>query len=185
MSVLKNVLSQWYRYLLWALMSVLFWGWIFGLLTDARPEKKLVLCVDRPEVAEEALSEALERGRPEGIKLVAAHSFDYYIFDTEELRLADLYIVGENEAEKYIESFRPLDETGLPTAGRALWSREGVAYGLLVFDPAEGGGAAASFIRYVSEDEAPQRFYLFFGAESPHREDGKALRLAEALLKLP
>ena len=97
MSVLKNVLSQWYRYLLWALMSVFFWGWIFGLLTDARPEKKLVLCVDRPEIAEEALSEELERRRPEGIKLVAAHSFDYYIFDTEELRLADLYIVGENE----------------------------------------------------------------------------------------
>ena len=137
MSVLKNVLSQWYRYLLWALMSVFFWGWIFGLLTDARPEKKLVLCVDRPEIAEEALSEELERRRPEGIKLVAAHSFDYYIFDTEELRLADLYIVGENEAEKYIESFLPLEETGLPTEGRALWTYEGRAYGLLVFDPAE------------------------------------------------
>ena len=128
MSVLKNVLSQWYRYLLWALMSVFFWGWIFGLLTDARPEKKLVLCVDRPEIAEEALSEELERRRPEGIKLVAAHSFDYYIFDTEELRLADLYIVGENEAEKYIESFLPLEETGLPTEGRALWTEQLLAF---------------------------------------------------------
>ena len=185
MSVLKNVLSQWYRYLLWALMSVFFWGWIFGLLTDARPEKKLVLCVDRPEIAEEALSEELERRRPEGIKLVAAHSFDYYIFDTEELRLADLYIVGENEAEKYIESFLPLEETGLPTEGRALWTYEGRAYGLLVFDPAEGGGVAASYVRYVSEEEPPQRYYLFFGAESPHREDGKTLRLAEVLLDLP
>lgn len=184
MNVLKNILSQWYRYVLWALISVFFWGWIFTLVTDARPANKLVLCVDRPELRDEALADALSADRPEGIKLIAVHSFDYYIFDTEELRTADLYIVGKDEAEKYIESFRPLAETGLAVQGET-WSLEGVSYGLKVYDAAAGEGIAASFISYVGEGETPQDYYLFFGTESAHKEDGKALRLAEALLDLP
>lgn len=183
MRVLKNIFSQWYKYVLWALLSVFFWGWIFTLLTDARPAQKLVLCVDRPELRDEALADALSADKPEGIKLVAVHSFDYYIFDTEELRCADLYIVGGNEAEKYIESFRPLAETGFDAAGET-WQHEGVAYGWKVYDAASGEGLAASYISYAAAGEAPQDYYLFFGAESAHREDGKALRLAEALLKL-
>lgn len=184
MNMLKNIASQWYKYVLWALVSLFFWGWIFTLLTDARPADKLVLCVDRPELRDEALADALAESRPEGIKLIAVHSFDYYIFDTEELRVADLYVVGEAEAEKYIESFRPLAETGLAAEGET-WSFDGVAYGLKVYDAAAGEGAAASFISYAGEGEAPQDYYLFFGTESAHKEDGKALRLAEALLALP
>ena len=183
MRVLKNIFSQWYKYVLWALLSVFFWGWVFTLLTDARPAQKLVLCVDRPELREEALADALSAGKPEGIKLIAVHSFDYYIFDTEELRCADLYIVGGNEAEKYIGSFLPLEETGLSAAGET-WLHKGAAYGLKVYDAKTGEGAAASYIAYTAAGETPQDYYLFFGAESAHREDGKALRLAEALLKL-
>ena len=170
--------------LTWALVCIMFWGWIFTLVTDARPANKLVLCVDRPELRDEALADALSADRPEGIKLIAVHSFDYYIFDTEELRVADLYVVGGNEAEKYIESFRPLAETGLAVQGET-WSLEGVAYGLKVYDAESGAGAAASFISYAGEGETPQDYYLFFGTESAHKEDGKALRLAEAFLKLP
>ena len=183
MRVLRNIISQWYKYVLWALLSVFFWGWVFTLLTDARPAQKLVLCVDRPELRDEALSDALSEQKPGGIKLIAVHSFDYYIFDTEELRCADLYIVGENEAEKYIESFRPLAETGFDAAGET-WLHEGAAYGWKVYDAASGEGLAASYISYAAAEETPQDYYLFFGAESAHREDGKALRLAEALMNL-
>ena len=73
------------------------------------------------------LADALSEEKPEGIKLVAVHSFDYYIFDTEELRCADLYIVGENKAEKYIASFRPLAETGFAAEGET-WQHEGMAF---------------------------------------------------------
>ena len=183
MNILKNFFSQWYKYVLWALLSVFFWGWIFTLVTDARPSHKLVLCVDRPELRGEALADALSAERPEGIRLIAVHSFDYFIFDVEELRTADLYIVGENEAEKYIESFLPLAETGLDAQGET-WTLGGTAYGLKVYDAAAGAGTAANYITYVGEGETPQNYYLFFGTESAHREDGKALRLAEALLKL-
>ena len=59
-----------------------------------------------------------------------------------------------------------------------------MAYGWEVYDAASGEGAAASYIAYTAAGETPQDYYLFFGAESAHREDGKALRLAEVLLKL-
>lgn len=181
MKILKNVFSQWYRYVLWALISVFFWGWIFTLLTDAPAAKKLVLCVDRPALQDEALEAVLSEQKPEGIKLVAVHPFDYYIFDTEELRCADLYIVGEREAERYIESFLPLSDSGFSAEGRALWTHEGVAYGLRIYDAETGGGAASDYIEYTSEGETPQSYYLFFGVQSAHREDGAAAALAETL----
>ena len=184
MKILKNVFSQWYKYVFWALMSVFVWGWIFTLLTDAPAAKKLVLCVDRPALQDEAMKAALSEQKPEGIKLIAVHPFDYYIFDTEELRCADLYIVGENEASTYIESFRPLDDSGFPAGGRALWTHEGVAYGVLIYDAETREGAAASYIEYSAEGETAQDYYLFFGAESAHREDGAAAALAEILFGL-
>lgn len=184
MKILKNFFSQWYKYVFWALMSVFFWGWIFTLLTDAPAAKKLVLCVDRPALRDEALAETLSADRPEGIKLIAVHSFDYYIFDTEELRCADLFIVGEREASTYIESFRPLDDSGFAAGGRALWTHEGVAYGVRIYDAQTREGAAASYIEYTAEGETPQSYYLFFGAESAHREDGAAAALAEILFGL-
>lgn len=184
MTVLKNFFSQWYKYLLWLLLSVIFWGWIFTLLTDAPAEKKLVLCVDARELQDQALAELLGESMPEGIRQVDVHSFDYYIFDTEELRTADLYVVGEHRAEKYIESFRPLGETGLVTGERRLWTHDGTAYGVLIFDAASGEGAAKDYIAYAQPGEEQENYYLFFGAESAHREDGKATELAEHLLSV-
>ena len=184
MNFLKNFFSQWYKYVLWALMSVFFWGWIFTLHADARPAHKLVLCVDRPEVRDEAMAEALSRELPKGIRLAAVHPFDYYIFSTDELLNADLYIVGEDSAAKYIESFLPLGETGLDPAGRPVWSQDGVAYGLLICK-AGGEGAAASYIDYLDASSPPQNYYLFFGVNSVHQSDGAQLWLAQRVLSLP
>ena len=184
MTVLKNIFSQWYKYLLWALISVIFWGWIFTLVTDAPAAKKLVLCVDARELRDQALADALSENRPEGIRQIAVHSFDYYIFDTEELRTADLYIVGESRAEKYMESFLPLAETGMAAEGRTLWTHDGTAYGLLVYDASSGEGAADGYIGYVQPGAEPENYYLFFGAETVHREDGKPAELAELLLSV-
>lgn len=175
MTVLKNFFSQWYKYVLWALLSVFFWGWIFTLLTDAPASKKLVVCVDAAELRDEAMADALSEHLPEGIRLVAVHPFDYYIFDTDELRRADLYIVSGEKAEQYIESFLPLEESGFDAAGRELWTQEGVAYGLGL------DGAAGSYVGYLPG----QSWYLFFGAEGAHRADGAAAALAEQIYSLP
>ena len=46
MRVLKNIGSQVYLYLLWLLASVFLWGWIFTMITDTVPEKKVTIFVD-------------------------------------------------------------------------------------------------------------------------------------------
>lgn len=185
MNILKNFFSQWYKYLFWLLISVIFWGWIFTLLTDTSAGRKLVLCADLPELRERELSDALEQDLPESIRMVAAHSFGYYIFDTEELRTADVFIVGEKRAAEYIESFRPLDETGFSAGDRPLWTADGRAYGVLIYDAETGGGAAKAYLPYDHPQAEKQNYYLFFGAESVHREDGTPAWLAEQLFQLP
>ena len=170
--MLRNIFSQWYKYVVWALMSLFFWGWIFTLLTDAPMSKKLVLCDDAPQLRDEALAEALSGDLPEGIRQVAVHRFDYYVFDQDELLHADVYLVPESAAADYIESFRPLAETGLEPGAHGVWEYEGVALGLRL------DGEAGSFL---GEGE----WLLCFGVDSAHRDDGTALWLAERVLSLP
>ncbi len=185
MTVLKNIFSQWFKYLLWALISVVFWAWIFTLLNDAPPNRKLLLCAEVTELEDGALSAALSESKPEGIRLVAVHPFSYYLFDSDEMLSADLYIVSESQAPKYIDSFGPLEGSGLAGSDRPLWTHEGRAYGLLIYDAASGEGAAKDYIGYAPSDGEPEDYYLFFGARSAHREDGAAEALAKALLELP
>ena len=48
--VLKNILSQLHSFALWALMSILLWGWIFGLATDTSYDKKVMIYCHVPEL---------------------------------------------------------------------------------------------------------------------------------------
>ena len=43
MRFVKNVFSQLHTFILWALMSAIFWGWIFTLVTDAPAGKKITV----------------------------------------------------------------------------------------------------------------------------------------------
>ena len=185
MRVLRNILSQLYKYVLWLVLTVVFWAWIFGMLTDTVPAKKLLVCVDRTQVEDQAMSVALEKDLPDGIRMVKVHPFGYYMFGSEELLSADLYIVGEGRAEEYLDSFRPLAETGFPAEDRPVWSSGGTAYGLMIYDAESGEGAASSYVGYEVPGEEKENCYLFFGAKSRHLEDGTAQELAQTLLLLP
>lgn len=187
MKVLKSLFSDLHRYLLWLLVSVMLWGWIFSLITDAPAEKKLVLCVDRPQqmLRDQALDLELEKERPAGIRMIRSHATDYYLFDQNELEHADLYIVGASRAEELSALFLPLDASGMPTEDAALWTKDGTAYGLRIYSASSGDGALKNYIEYVGPGEAGEDYYLFFGAGSAHLSDGAARRLADRLLLLP
>ena len=185
MRALKTFLSDLHRYLLWLLVSAVFWGWIFSLVTDAPAEKKLLLCVDRPELQEQALDLELEKELPDGIRMIRAHPIDYYMFDQNELDHADLDIVSASHAEEYSPLFLPLAEAGIKEDGDAVWRLDGTAYGLRIYDAASGEGALSSWIEYVGPGDTNEDYYLFFGANSVHIGDGAARRLAERLLSLP
>ena len=53
MKILRNIFSQLHVYVLWLLLSTMFWGWIFAsFVNDTSPEKKVTIYVDAPAVAD-------------------------------------------------------------------------------------------------------------------------------------
>lgn len=187
MKAIKRFFAALPAYVLWLLFSALFWAWIFGFVTDTRPEKKLTLFVDCAVCRDTELAVELEKQLPEGIKMVKVHPFSYAVFGERELLGADLYIVPASRAGDYADSFLPLNRA-LSAKADGLWSRDGTAYGLRLYDAAAGEGAATDYIGYTAEGE--EDYYLFFGVRSLHcaalsgAGDDSALALAETLLSM-
>ncbi len=146
--------------LAWAVFSVIFWGWIFTFLTDTAPENKIVLYVDGEVADPTAFALAMEKCGAEGIKMVQARPFTYAMMADSGLDRADLYIVPASHAEEYGE-----------------WFAQGEP--VLVHDPAGGVSVAAAFIAYADEV-----YYLYYGKDSVHLEDGLAQAYAAHLLTI-
>ncbi len=178
MKLLKNIWSQLHLYLLWAMASVLIWGLVFSVITDAPPEKKVTLFIDVEVCRDRELREELEKALPEGIRMIQVHPFSYAMFNEQTLLDADLYIVPASSVEEYHESFL-LSPDAVPGEGR----EEG---GVLVHDAVSGEGVAASYIGYDPGED----YYLFFGVNSLHaaplsgRGDDAAFAVADTLLQL-
>lgn len=181
MRVLKNIVTQLHRWVFWALLSAVFWAWIFTLLTDTVPAKKVTLFVQVEECRAEELALRLEEELPEGIKMVKVHPFSYILFDNGELQVADLYVVRASEMESLLTDFVPLGEEDWDSGGREPYVSDGKIYGVKIWD-ASGKGSAGDYLGY----EPGEDYYLCMNADSPHlgNGDGAALRIAEALLKL-
>ena len=96
MRVLKNIWSQLHRFVLWALLSTIFWAWIFTLVTDTSPEYKVTLYIQSDSCSPVELSLKLEETMPEGIKMVKAHPFSYATFSNADLLGADFFLVRES-----------------------------------------------------------------------------------------
>lgn len=171
--VLRAIWSKLHVYVLWTLISAIFWGWIFTLVTDAPDEERVTLFLYVPELRATELDVELEKSMPEGIRQVRAHLFSYALFEEDELLHADIYVLPGREAAKMPDTFLPLPEE--LAQGEGVFRIDGTAFGLSV------GRAAASFVSYPPGED----YYLFFGAYSVHASDGKAIPAAEAFLTLP
>ena len=181
MRVLKNIFSQFHRFVLWALISSVFWGWIFTLVTDTVPAKKVTLYIQAEDCRSQELSLKLEESMPESIKMVKAHPFSYAAFGKDDLLGADFFLVKESEVEEMLPSFAPLDGEDWDYGQREQYCADGVFYGVKLCD-GQSRGPASEYITY----DPGETYYLFFNVDSPHLSagDGAALRVAEALLKL-
>ena len=160
MRALKNILSHLHIFALWAVLSAILWGWIFTLVTDTSPHKKVTVYCHVPELQDKSLAIALEENMPEGLKMIKVHSFDYFMLNTQSIDKGDVYIIPASETEQFAEDLA-------------------TAEGIRVYDSATGTGIATEYITYGDED-----YYLFLGAASVHLDDGKALAVAEALLAI-
>ena len=161
MRVLKNIFSQLHSFVLWALASVLFWGWIFTFVTDTSIEKKVTVYCYVPEIRDTELAAKLEEDMPEGLRMIKVHSFEYVMMGMDAMQQGDIFIIPASTVERYKELLNP--ELG----------------SVRVYDAAAGEGAAQEYITYGDED-----YYLFYGVESAHIEDGKAKAVAELLMGL-
>ena len=159
MRMVKNIFSRLHIFVLWALLSAMLWAWIFTLVTDTAPDKKVTVYCHVPQVKSTELAVRLEEGMPDGLKMIKVHSFDYVMFEIEPINGGDIYIIPASERSEFAD-----DLSGS---------------GVKVYDAETGTGIAAEYITYGNED-----YYLFFGAHSVHLEDGKASAVAQALLAM-
>lgn len=177
MKVLRAIWSKLHIYVTWALMSAIFWGWIFTLVTDVPDRERVTVFVYAPACRETELDVELEKSMPKGIRQVRAHLFSYALFEEDELLNADIYVLPGTEAAKMSDSFRPLPAE--LAQGDDLFFADGAALGLPV------NGAASEWVTYPGENEGGGDYYLFFGVNSIHYDDGAAQTVAEAFLTLP
>lgn len=163
MRILKNIFSMLHIFLLWMLLSAVFWGWIFTFVTDTSPDRKVSVYCHVPEINDKALAVSLEENMPDGLRMIKVHSFDYVMFDVESIGMGDIFIIPASEIEQYSDSLLYM----------------GADSGVKVYDASSRTGVAEEYISYSDEDH-----YLFLGAGSVHLEDGKALAVAQQLLAM-
>lgn len=163
MRVLKNIFSHLHIFVAWAILSAMFWTWIFTFVTDTTADKKITVYCHVPKVQGVELAVRLEENMPDGLKMIKVHSFDYVMFNVDSINDGDIYIIPASEREPFAEDLVPVGEEN----------------GVKVYDCETGIGTAMEYISYGNED-----YYLFLGAGSAHLEDGKALIVAEALLAM-
>ena len=178
--MLKQIVRNLHRYVLWALMSGVLWAWIFTLIFSAPAKKKVVLYADLPDMDRTALSIELEEHRPEGIRLVETGLFDGALFDSSAVLRGDLYLIPESKAAEYLASFAPIDRADFP--GETFYESDGQAYGILVYDEETGLKTGTDYVFYIP----PERCWLFFNKDSIHTggQDRAAIEIACHFLTL-
>ncbi|MGX8699641.1 MAG: hypothetical protein ACSW8F_06885, partial [bacterium] len=138
--MIKRILGQLHIYILWLLLSTLLWSWIFTLVTDTVPAKKLTLFIDAPAVEDTLLAAALEAELPPGIRMVKVHPFAYAQFSEATVAQADLFLLSAEHLEAFQEALA--DGSALPGEGVTL---NGVCLGVKC-RPAE------NYITYLGGD---------------------------------
>ncbi len=171
--------------ILWAMLSALVWSFVFNIITDTDPTRKLTLFADAETPGAAELAAELEKETGAGIRMVKVHPFSYAMLNGDALREADLYIVTASGAETYRDWFIPLPET-LRDRGEMV-SPEGVPVGVRVWNAGTRTGIAADWLSYPAEEDA----FLCLGKTSLHvlglegAADDEAVDAALRFLALP
>ena len=188
MKTFRRIVSLVPLLVLWLMFSIILWGFVFNLITDAPPAQKIALYADAETPGATQLAVILEEKLNGKVRMVKVRSFDYAMFDTGALTAADLYIVPASHAETYLEWFALVPQEMREESG--LMTFAGVPYGILAYDADTGKGIAADCIRYAVQDGEREDYYLFFGKRSLHLPDSEnavdaaAVDAARCLLNL-
>ena len=176
--------------LLWGMMSVLVWGFVFNILTDAPRGEKLLIYADTAVTRGEVLADRLEQaengpcGPGSPIRMVKIHPFAYAMLDSGELRNSDLYIMTAEDISAYRDWLAPLDESFTNGQPETLFELDGEALGIPLWQPGGSGSPLADTFGFADPQHADAAFYLCVGANSPYLESGYTARAAALLLSM-
>ena len=166
MRYLKKIVTLIPLLILWLMLSIILWGFVFNLITDAPPREKITLCVDAETPGAVELAVLLEEKLNGQVRMVKVRPFEYAMFDSGTLTGADLFIVPASHAETYQEWFCPLPAE-LKNQDLIL-EIGGVPFGVRAFDASADKGIASGCIRYAEPGTVTEDYYLLFGNESVH-----------------
>ena len=162
----RRALSLFPAFVLWAMIVVIFGGFVFNQITDTTAKYKIVIYADCTVTDGAVLADMLESALAAPVRMVKVHPFDYAMFGDEEIRSADLYIIPVSRAEEYSEWLIP---GGIP-----------------VYLPDGSVRIASGYFGYNPDEE----YDLYYGRLSLHTAgnegaaDNQAADVAERLLEI-
>ena len=159
---MKGILKNLHRYVLWAIVSCVFWAFVISRITDAPAARKLILYADLDAMDRPGLVAALEEEMPETIRFVEPLLFVDAMFEPASVTKGDMFVVSEAQAEGVLQDLAVIDKAAFP--GQRFYEFDGKAYGILLYDEGQGVRIATKYLAY----EPGETYYLFFNAKSGH-----------------
>ena len=173
MKVIKNIFSQLHTFILWAMVSILLWGWIYTFVADAPRAQKVTVFINAVAIDDRALTLRLEETLPAGIKKIKVHDFAYDMFGTSTP--GDIFIVSRSQLEEMLAGQPGAVVSFEPPEGFEPYLLDGKCVGVRIFDAATQTGAGANlYIRYAPFDKPGEEdYFLCFGSETWHLNGAK------------
>ena len=168
MRFLKNVFSQLHTLVLWAMASILLWGWIFGFLTNTKAQHKVTIFIEAVQVEDQKLNLRLEEHLPKGIRMIRVRGIDYSYMGVDNSE--DIFLLRASTLEDAIAK-RPDSFAEIPLPDGCIgYSSEGRNIGIRVYDAKAGAGLGSEdYIRYYAPgDSGAEDVFLCISTHSLH-----------------
>lgn len=178
----KNIEKDIWVYVSWCLAMVLLWIWIFGFLTQVKPENKVSIFSGTYSTKFQKYDEInFEQNRPEGIEVVAVNAYDVRedsfsaVLQVIGYGEADILILPKSEIDGHTSRYAPISpqmQQQLVACGYTMGAYEEneKSYGMKIYD-AQSNTSLIPWLCFACEDAKPtEDFYLMFNADSIHIE---------------
>lgn len=179
MSKIKKLFHLIPLLLAWLVLSVIFWGWIFTIVTNIPPGQRIVIAVDAKVNDPKGIAVELEQTRPDMIRQVRVLPFTYAVMSTAELEKADLFVISERDMEELEEWFLPLTEKyiALQPAKQERYNGFGILMEKTPYD--------SNVLYENNKDGSEMHYYLCLGNKGGHiQDDGQVDRAVDYYLTL-
>lgn len=167
----KALISVWYIFVVWAVISVILWHWITDLLTRPSSDEKISVFVCSENCGQAELVEKLQAARPEYIvqlefKWVSSSDPMFAVYyDAFAVDGGDLIILPESKLNEYsYVDFLELDISAVESVYNRSFdyyrTEDGKAYGIEI--------DVLNSLGVQNQESSEQKYYLFFNKNSMH-----------------